>query len=528
MFFKGTARRGVGAIARETKSAGGYLNASTTLRSHHLLHGSPRLRSRGRTRHPVGCPAQFGGGRGRAGARAPGHHPGGEAQARHAVRGRLRDAARGDVRPPPHPPVADRSRGPARPAHPRRSLGLLPLSLRARADHRRDRRRGGPRAGARAGAAGVRRLALGRRGGGPLAGGARAPRGPRPHPSRRREPGRAGAGLAGGAAAAPRCARARSRRGGARLGAGQLAIPLAAGAGHRHLGRCAQLRAHRAGGLQRRAPSCGRSGCGAALDRNCRGGVPTGADRARRRKSWIAPAPWCAPAGPAGSSRWKAGRSALAAAEALEDVELLDREYALLAEVSPTDVREAAARHLLPDAVAGVVYLPSDGAVDLTSETPGPHLCGDRASRRRPTAPRPRPERRPAVPARPAREHGVWVTRLAGADLLVYRKAGVPLVNLGIYVPAARFDPPAQAGLGVARWCAASVRGAGELDAAALAFAFERLGGSAGHQRGRRLARLRRLGAVRESGRGRRAAATPVFTRPHLERCRRRRRSAGS
>jgi zinc protease len=30
MFFKGTGRRGVGAIARETKSAGGYLNASTS------------------------------------------------------------------------------------------------------------------------------------------------------------------------------------------------------------------------------------------------------------------------------------------------------------------------------------------------------------------------------------------------------------------------------------------------------------------------------------------------------------------
>ena len=30
MFFKGTPSRGVGAIARETKSAGGYLNASTT------------------------------------------------------------------------------------------------------------------------------------------------------------------------------------------------------------------------------------------------------------------------------------------------------------------------------------------------------------------------------------------------------------------------------------------------------------------------------------------------------------------
>ena len=30
MFFKGTPRRGIGAIARETKNAGGYLNASTT------------------------------------------------------------------------------------------------------------------------------------------------------------------------------------------------------------------------------------------------------------------------------------------------------------------------------------------------------------------------------------------------------------------------------------------------------------------------------------------------------------------
>ena len=29
MFFKGTGRRGVGAIARETKAAGGYLNAGT-------------------------------------------------------------------------------------------------------------------------------------------------------------------------------------------------------------------------------------------------------------------------------------------------------------------------------------------------------------------------------------------------------------------------------------------------------------------------------------------------------------------
>jgi zinc protease len=50
--------------------------------------------------------------------------------------------------------------------------------------------------------------------------------------------------------------------------------------------------------------------------------------------------------------------SALAAAEALEDVGLLDREYAQLARVGPADVRQAVARHLAPDGVAGVAYLP--------------------------------------------------------------------------------------------------------------------------------------------------------------------------
>jgi zinc protease len=84
---------------------------------------------------------------------------------------------------------------------------------------------------------------------------------------------------------------------------------------------------------------------------------------------------------------------------------------------------------------------------------------------------------RPAVAARPRAEHGVSVTRLPGADLLVYRKTGVPLVTLGIYVPRLHFDPPGQAGLG-SLLMRAAVRGAGDFDAAALAFAFERLGGT--------------------------------------------------
>ena len=52
MFFKGTPRRGVGAIARETKSAGGYLNASTTLRPHRLFHRPARVESRRGARYP--------------------------------------------------------------------------------------------------------------------------------------------------------------------------------------------------------------------------------------------------------------------------------------------------------------------------------------------------------------------------------------------------------------------------------------------------------------------------------------------
>ena len=75
-------------------------------------------------------------------------------------------------------------------------------------------------------------------------------------------------------------------------------------------------------------------------------------------------------------------------------------------------------------------------------------------------------------------------TSLPGADLLVRRKLGVPLVNLGIYVPRVEFEPPAQAGLG-ALTARSAVRGAGDLDAGALAFAFERLGGT--------LSRLRRV-----------------------------------
>ena len=168
--------------------------------------------------------------------------------------------------------------------------------------------------------------------------------------------------------------------------------------------------------------------------------------------------------------------SALAAAEALEDFGLLDREYAMLAEVTAAQVRQAAARYLAPDRVAGVVYLPTDAGADLTADALGRTFAvTELKAAANGVAPRATP--RPPVPARATRERGVAVTRLPGADLLVYRKSGVPLVTLGLYVPRQRFDPPGQAGLG-SLLVRSAVRGAGDLDAGALAFAFERLGGS--------------------------------------------------
>jgi zinc protease len=170
--------------------------------------------------------------------------------------------------------------------------------------------------------------------------------------------------------------------------------------------------------------------------------------------------------------------SALAAAEALADIGFLDREYAMLAEVRPQEVREAAARYLAPDTVSGVVYLPSRVGGELTADALSRVFAVTRL-RTDTDGVAPAPRRRSAISARSSREHGVSVTRLPGADLLVYPKAGVPLVNLGIYVPRQRFDPPAQAGLG-SLLIRSAVRGAGDYDAGGLAFAFERLGGTLG------------------------------------------------
>jgi zinc protease len=168
--------------------------------------------------------------------------------------------------------------------------------------------------------------------------------------------------------------------------------------------------------------------------------------------------------------------SAIAAAEALEDVSFLDREYEALTRVTAEEVRSAAARYLQPDNVAAVAYLPHGEGTDLTALMLERSFAVTAIRRASPSAVR------QEFPRSPVSTSGRWQadvlhTRLPGADLLVRRKTGVPLVTLGIYVPRVELDPPAQAGLG-ALVVRSSVRAAGGLDAGELAFAFERLGGT--------------------------------------------------
>ncbi|HKU62093.1 MAG TPA: pitrilysin family protein [Gemmatimonadales bacterium] len=170
--------------------------------------------------------------------------------------------------------------------------------------------------------------------------------------------------------------------------------------------------------------------------------------------------------------------SALAAAEALDGVDLLDREYAAIQSLGPDQVREAAARYLHPDAVSAVVYLPPGQGEDLTADLLARTFAVTSLEPGKVSSPPPIPAvsaQRSSAPRR--RDAEVVHTRLDGADLLVRRKAGVPLVAMGLYVPKPQTDPSERAGLG-ALTVRSAIRGAGGYDAGALAFAFEGLGGS--------------------------------------------------
>ena len=180
-------------------------------------------------------------------------------------------------------------------------------------------------------------------------------------------------------------------------------------------------------------------------------------------------------------ARWARGlesaegrATALASAEAMGGYRILDDEFDRLMAVRAADVQRVALAWLDPGMVAAVAYLP-DGAPD--------HLDPAGLEARFRTAPAPAEQQPPAPPARsPLRVRGVTTSgvlhiALPGADLLLGRKPGVPLVSLGMYRRRTMTEARATAGL-ASLAVRAATRGAGPYDAAELALAFERLGGT--------------------------------------------------
>ncbi len=169
--------------------------------------------------------------------------------------------------------------------------------------------------------------------------------------------------------------------------------------------------------------------------------------------------------------------AALASAEALRDIDLLEEEYERLRTIDAEAVREAVGRHLRPEAVAGVAYLPDGVGEDLTVE------LLRTAAQAVPTPPRV-VRRAPVTPPPPLRrsgrlQSGVLHVPLSGADLLLLPKPGAPVASLGVHVARAGAEAPEQAGIG-ALAMRSLLRGAAGMDATELAFAAERLGGSLG------------------------------------------------
>ncbi len=167
---------------------------------------------------------------------------------------------------------------------------------------------------------------------------------------------------------------------------------------------------------------------------------------------------------------------AFAAAEALGDYRLLDEELARVLSVDAAAVRSVTERYLAPDLVSVATYLPEGRGEDLSVEQVAAAFASPVPG---PSAPAPAVAPRVSAPlaTRGRVEAGTVVVDLPTADLLIQRKPGVPLVSLGLYRRRTVPDTLKTAGLG-ALAARASVRGAGDLDAAQLALAFERLGGA--------------------------------------------------
>jgi zinc protease len=175
--------------------------------------------------------------------------------------------------------------------------------------------------------------------------------------------------------------------------------------------------------------------------------------------------------------------TALCEAEALGGVDLLDRQYEAMLAVTPADVRRVVSEYLAPDAVAGSLYLPEGAtAPDDGAWPPAAAVVDVEAVDAQP----------PEAVAGPGggggdHEHagGIHRRTLANADVLCRQRPGTGLVHVGFHVAGVPALETADTA-GLTRLVSRAVlRGAGGRRAADLAELAERLGGSIAGQVGR-------------------------------------------
>ena len=170
--------------------------------------------------------------------------------------------------------------------------------------------------------------------------------------------------------------------------------------------------------------------------------------------------------------------SALASAEALRDLAVIDEQYRQLQETTAGEVRDALRRYVDPREVSAVTYLPGEAGDDLDADRVVALLTPSGATS---IAPAPADDivlaLGPAIHITVNREFHAAVATLDGVDVLLRSKSGVPTVTLGVYGLRLPLETPADSGLG-ALAVRSAIRGAAGHDALALATAFERRGGA--------------------------------------------------
>ena len=163
--------------------------------------------------------------------------------------------------------------------------------------------------------------------------------------------------------------------------------------------------------------------------------------------------------------------------EALGDYRLADTLYDRVLAVSADEIRRVAREYLKPDRASGVINLPVGTTTGLSAAVwpPKPAKAPKLAA-----APSIEwPVRPLGVPPKTS-EDGITRLTLTQGDVLAKSKPGAGLVAMGLYVPGLRESEPAdQTGI---TWLLArtALRGAAGHDAETLALAAERLGGSIG------------------------------------------------